>query len=296
MLGIALINVCIENQVEVLAIIRKNSFNRNRIPLSELVTILECDLSEMSSYLLDDRIGYDAFYHFAWECTDNISRNNVVAQSRNISYTLDAVKFSHLIGCKKFIGVGSQAEYGRVSGIITPNEKVNPDSAYGTSKYAASRLSGILCEQMGIDFIWTRVFSTYGVNDMPSTMIMYCIEQLLKGEKPKLTKCEQIWDYLNCNDAGNAFYLIGDIGKSQTVYHIGSGKARPLLEYIYIIRDIIDKNLPVGIGEREYAANQVMYLCPDISRLENDTGFIPKISFEQGIAETIDWYRGMKKL
>ncbi|MGG1553516.1 NAD-dependent epimerase/dehydratase family protein [Paenibacillus ferrarius] len=291
MLGLALLKECINNNIEVIAIIRENSTKSELIPLSPYVKVVQCDLKNLSSCILPENGNYDAFYHFAWECTDNKSRNYVEAQDINIGYTLDAVKFAHKYGCKKFVGAGSQAEYGRVDGKISTDMRVAPDSAYGVAKYAAGRMSAILSQQLGIEFIWTRIFSTYGINDMPSTMIMYCIDSLLKQQKPILTRCEQVWDYLNCKDAGRAFYLIGEKGKDQAVYNIGSGSPHTLLEYVYEIRDAIDKNLEVGIGEKEYAHKQVMHLCADITNLMYDTGFAPAITFKEGIRETIEWYK-----
>jgi nucleoside-diphosphate-sugar epimerase len=96
---------------------------------------------------------------------------------------------------------------------------------------------------------------------------------------------------LNCRDAAKAFYLIGNKGRSGTIYNIGSGKTRQLSEYVLAIRDLIDPSLPLGIGERMYASMQVMHLCPDISNLQVDTNFVPSVSFEEGIRETIGWYR-----
>jgi len=290
MLGLALINECIANGTAVHAVVRRGTVKRYRLPTSNLLQIVECNLDELSTLCIDE-YGFDTYYHFAWEATDNKSRNIVEAQNRNIIYTLDAVRHAFRIGSCKFIGAGSQAEYGLVSGSISPDLKVFPNSAYGIAKYAAGRLASILCEQLGLQFIWTRVFSIYGVGDMSNTMIMYVIDTLLRGEKPLLTSCEQKWDYLNCKDAARAFYLLGLKGKSQTVYNIGSGATKPLIGYVNLIRNTIDRNLSLGIGELPYAANQVMHLCADITNLTQDTGFKPMMTFEDGIKETVNWYK-----
>jgi nucleoside-diphosphate-sugar epimerase len=290
MLGLALVNECIANNTYVLAIIRKNSVKRCILPKSELVTVVESDISELKCLAVDSQRSCDTFYHFAWEATGGSQRNDVLAQNRNIGYTLDAVQLAHRLGCGLFIGAGSQAEYGRVEGKISPNMNVSPDSAYGAAKYAAGKLAAIYAGQLGMECIWTRVFSTYGIHDMPSTMIMYCIDSLLKGEKPLLTKCEQQWDYLNCRDAARAFYLLGEKKKHHKIYNIGSGFTRPLSDYVHIIRDIIDPTLHLGIGECDYVPEQVMHLSPDIANLVDDTGFQPKIGFAEGIREIIEWY------
>ena len=68
-----------------------------------------------------------------------------------------------------------------------------------------------------------------------------------------------------------------------------ASEATELKNYIYILRDVIDPNLPLGLGEIPYSPLQVMHLEADISDLQQDTGFMPRYSFEKGIQETIEW-------
>ena len=282
MIGVALIEECIKNNVEVLAIVRKNSPNKKRIPMSPLVEVIECDLKNLKNINVDSQ-KYDTFFHVAWDCTMKKYRNDPYRQLDNLYHTLDAVELAHKMQCKTFVGTGSQAEYGRVKGVIYPESSVNPETAYGIAKYSACKLSLLLCEKYRIKHIWTRIFSIYGPHDNSQTMIMYAITKLLNKEKPIFTKSEQLWDYLYSSDAGRALYLLGQKGKDKSVYCIASGVAKPLYEYIYKIRDSIDKDLPIGIGEIEYNEKQVMNLCASIDSLVKDTGFKPKISFKEGI-------------
>ncbi|MGL5353198.1 MAG: NAD-dependent epimerase/dehydratase family protein [Clostridium sp.] len=295
MLGVALINECIVKNTMVLAIIRKNSSNSNRIPKSPLVTVIECGLNELSKVLdtksqlnIEDLDNFDAFYHFGWESTTRELRNNPKSQLINVDYTLDAVDLAQKLGCKLFIGAGSQAEYGLVENTISPHTSVNPLTAYGVSKYTAFKLSAIKCAEFNMKHVWTRIFSVYGPNDNNTTMISTLIDKLLKGEKPALTLCEQKWDYLYCGDAARAFYLIGEKGIDKSIYCIGSGTAKHLSEYITEIRDLINKDLPLGIGDIPYGKNQIMNLCANITNLKADTGFTPIYSFEDGIKKTLE--------
>ena len=98
-----------------------------------------------------------------------------------------------------------------------------------------------------------------------------------------------MWDYLYSEDAARALYLLGQKGRDGRTYCIGSGQARPLREYIEMLRDAINPALPLGIGEVPYGENQVMYLCADISDLTRDTGFVPEVTFEEGIRRTIEY-------
>lgn len=290
-IGIALINVLIQQNVRVIAVVRPGSARENRIPESELVTKVFCDLSELNR--LPDMVpdGADIFYHFGWDGTFGNSRNNMFGQNLNIKYSLDAVEAAAKMGCKKFIGAGSQAEYGRVEGSLSGTVPVFPENGYGMAKLCAGQMTRVMCEEKGIDHIWTRILSIYGPYDGSKTMVMSTIYKLLKGEKPSCTAGEQKWDYLYSKDAARAMYLLGEKGRSGKVYCIGSGQVKPLKAYIEAIRNETAPEAEIGFGEVPYSPKQVMYLCADITDLKNDTGFEPQYTFEQGIKETVMWCR-----
>lgn len=288
-IGIALIQTLIENNIKVTAVCHRGSDRISRIPVSENVRVVECNLDEIRTLpeMLDEQ--YDIFYHFAWACTIGDSRNNIDAQLKNIQYTIDAVEAAKELGCKRFIGAGSQAEYGRYNGKLNATVPTFPENGYGIAKLCAGQLSRIRCEQLGMEHIWTRILSVYGPYDGEKTMIISIIRQLLNGQKPSCTKGEQIWDYIYSKDAAMALYLLGEKGKHGKIYCIGSGAEIPLGDYIREIRDIIDPQLAIGFGDVPYSSGQVMHLSADISELTSDTGFCPQVSFRQGIQETIDW-------
>ncbi|MGE7690576.1 NAD-dependent epimerase/dehydratase family protein [Lysinibacillus sp. NPDC097214] len=284
-IGLALINQCLEKNIEVLAICRKGSKGIDKIPKSKYVKVVECDLSDLSSFNYDSK--YEVFYHFAWEGTIGAGRNDMYLQNRNVKYTLDAVHLADRLGCTKFIGAGSQAEYGRVNGDIYPTTPTLPENGYGVAKLCAGQMSRILCQQMHMEHIWTRIFSVYGPNDDEQTMIMSTINKLLKGIVPQFTKGEQMWDYLFSEDAANALYLLGINGIGGKVYCLGSGQTKPLYEYIYEIRNQIDPNFQIELGGIPYSNNQVMYLRANIDDLKKDVGFVPSIDFTNGTSRII---------
>lgn len=296
MMGIALIEQCIKNGVHVTAVSRRNSSNLKRLPKSSLIEIVECDLEEIEKLSEMCSKDFDVFYHFAWEATGKKERMDPILQNKNVTTSLKSVKVAKELGCHTFIGAGSQAEYGRVDKEkISPDTPINPDMAYGIAKYSACRLTQIYAEQLGINHIWGRIFSVYGIWDNEGTMVKTTIDKLLNNEKTAFTNGEQTWDYLYSEDAGRAFYLMGLKGKNRSIYCVGNGVARPLYEYIKIIGNILSPKAELGIGEVPYSPNQVMNLCADISSLTMDTGFTPEYSFEKGIKKTIQWQKELWK-
>ena len=100
-----------------------------------------------------------------------------------------------------------------------------------------------------------------------------------------------MWDFLYVSDVVRALRLIGERGVSENVYGIGSGQFRPLKEYIMQIRDIIDPSLELGIGEVPSLTNKSFSSCVNIYELVRDTGFQSKVSFEEGIRRTVDYWK-----
>lgn len=74
-------------------------------------------------------------------------------------------------------------------------------------------------------------------------------------------------------------------------YAVGHGDNWPLYKYIELIHNYIDRKLPMGIGELPYANNTLPSSCIDLSRIYRDTGFMPKVNFEEGIKKVIDTIR-----
>lgn len=286
-IGIALIHELISNGIEVLVFCRKGSKRNSQIPNHDLVTKCNCNLSELKDVQNSTGKNYDVFYHFAWEGTTGVARNDMYLQNMNVKYALDAVALAHRFGCKLFVGAGSQAEYGRFEGVLQPNTPVFPEMGYGYAKLCAGQMTREYAHQLGMKHIWTRILSVYGPNDGSQSMVMSTICKLKNNEVPKFTKGEQMWDYLYSGDAAQAFYLLGNNGVDGKTYVLGSGQAHPLKEYIEMIRDIVNPNSRVDIGALPYGDKQVMHLQADITELQKDTGFMPCTNFKEGIKNII---------
>ena len=251
--GTALCKLLAQEQITVWAVVRPESKRSGHLKEIDGVHIISCDASQLSQL---SGIEADAFFHLAWAKTTGQGRNDMPAQIRNIQYTIDAVYAASRLGCRVFIGAGSQAEYGRVEHALTPDTPCFPENGYGMAKLCAGQMSRTECEKLGIEHIWPRILSVYGPHDGMGSMVSSVIRTLLKGECPALTAWEQIWDFLYADDAARALYLLALYGKSGAVYPLGSGQARSLKDYITMLRDAIDPSLLLGFGEFPMAINR----------------------------------------
>lgn len=285
MIGSSVAKCAIERGMDVLCIIRKGTSRLGNLPKSERLAVIYADISEYAD--LDVSDCYDVFYHLAWEKTSVALRDDADTQVANIGNALGAVRLAKRLGCGKFIGAGSQAEYGVAARPLSPETPVNPESGYGVAKYAAGKLCRLLCTQLGLTFNWVRILSVYGPMDGAHTLIMYAIRELLTGRSPEFTKCEQVWDYLYSDDAAAALLAIGAKGVDGKTYPLGSGQARRLSEYLEALRDVVNPTGVLQFGKKEYYPHQPMHLCADISELTADTGWRPEVSFEEGVRRIV---------
>ena len=315
-IGLALIDKCIEQGTDAYVFVRKDSERIARIPEHPLVHKIYCALDEMKDFEIigngsgcirvfrltdardEDKVynipELDVFYHFAWmKAFGAEARDDLKTQIRNIEYAIDSVELAKRLGCKKYIGAGSQAEYGRKNEPLRAETCCDPENGYGMAKLAAGQMTRLQCEKLGMEHIWTRVLSVYGPGDGEGTLVMSVIRDALDGKDPECTKAEQIWDYLYSKDAGEVFYALGERGFHGKTYVVGSGKSRPLRDYIDdICRVCLEtddrKTVRPRYGAKPYGAKQVMHLEADISELVEDTGYSPQTPFNTGIRETVE--------
>lgn len=287
MLGVATIKNCISKKISVLAFVRKGSSKIERLPSSPLVKIVECDLAQMKDFD-GDKLSADVFIHFGWAFTDKTGRNDVSKQLENVQYTIDAVHLAKKLGCRRFVGAGSQAEYGTPNVILKADTPVNPLIPYGVAKYAAGRLSAIECRKEGLEYNWVRILSVYGTNDLPGTLISQLICNAKNNIPMGLSGCEQTWDYLFEDDAGRAFVAIAEKGVNGKVYNLGSGVGRKLKDFVQDVIDVVNPDYVPEYGQYSYSVTQPFMLQADVSNLVDDVNWSAKIKFMDGIARILD--------
>lgn len=295
MIGQALLKELLEQDYQVTGILRKDSPKEKRIreqfaDYGDHLKLVCCDLNELAELKLPDS---EIFFHLAWAGTTGASRDDMYLQNENIRTTLDAAALAARSSCSCFVGAGSQAEYGKTEAALTADTPTFPTTGYGMAKLCAGQMSRKYCAARKIRHVWARILSVYGPGNVESSMVMSAIRAFQSGSAAKFTKAEQQWDYLYTADAARALRLMGEKGKDGAIYPLGSGQVQALAQYIRQIREIVAPEAEMQLGAIPYAPGQPMYLRADISQLTADTGFLPEISFEEGIQKL--WKQIQKK-
>jgi UDP-glucose 4-epimerase len=276
--------------VEVALLVRPQSNLWRLQPLPKHARLIHGDLQQLPASEINS-FAPDTIIHAAWQGVTNQHRNDPSQISANLDPILRLVELAQVAGARHFVGLGSQAEYGPLNKKISENDATNPTTLYGATKLAACHLTRQLCAQSNIRWAWLRVFSTYGPMEDLTWMIPYLIRSLLRGERPALTACEQLWDFLYGPDAADAICSVALTPGATGIFNLGSGYAEPLRKIVETLRDAIDPKLPLGIGEVPYRPDQVMHLEADITRLTQATGWKPITSLDEGLKKTVAWHK-----
>jgi nucleoside-diphosphate-sugar epimerase len=186
------------------------------------------------------------------------------------------------------IGVGSQAELGPVSNRITENLPDNPTTEYGKAKVAARKIIQSSLAGSKTRFAWLRIFSTYGPCDTDTWLIPQLIDTLTKGEVMDLTEGEQEWSYLHAFDLARAFEAVIESESTSGIVNVGNPQTVILKEAVQVVADQLGAQGLLGFGKLAYRPDQVMKLEPACESL-TAIGWKPIVSFENGIAQTIQW-------
>lgn len=287
-LGSHLVRFLSESGYNVYALVIPNSPTKYRIEGLDRVKIIECDLRKYEAVINELPNQPKAFFHFAWAGVTPDSRKSLAIQEENISLSLKAVDLAYAIQTEKFIFPGSTMEYSYSGQSINRNTAPSPQNAYGSVKIAAKYLCEEMCREYGISFIYVVISGIYSEDRTDNNVIYYAISSLLKGETPRFTKLEQLWDYVHINDVVEAMLKVVEHGKSGGFYPIGHGDNWPLANYILMIRDIINPNAKLAIGVLPYDNNVLPMSCVDMTESKQDLCYSPKIDFKTGITLVIN--------
>lgn len=287
-IGSWLVKEFLNNNTEVIMLVRSR-LSKNDIQICPKLKVIVYNTKEYDDLKIGNN-SIDAFYHLAWGGVSTELKNDSILQVDNISFSLRMLEYSSEIGAKRFIGIGTVAEYAFCEGIMDLSAKQTPNDMYGAAKTATHYMLETRARILGIPFNWAVIPSTFGEGRRDNNIITYTITSLLKRERTRYGYLQQMWDFLYVGEVVRALRLIGEKGQENKTYGIGSGVFRPLKDYILAIRDIINPTMELGIGEIPAYSDKVFSSCVSIYDLTKDTGFTPEVSFDEGIRRTIPFY------
>jgi len=291
--GAAVVREAVRGGHEVFGTVRPGGSDARLVDIASHFRLISTDLRNPAQVTATMReLRPDAVVHVAWSGVNNRDRLERLQITDNIEASCHLLEASVEAGVSKFVGLGSQGEYGPFDRKITEQDLPSPTTLYGASKLAVHYLTRQLAAQAGISYAWMRLFSAYGPRDNPVWLIPSLIQEMLAGRRPKTTLGEQSWDYLFIDDIANAIVAVSTSGTAEGTFNLGSGRPIRVRSVIEKIRDLIAPQMQLVFGEIPYRADQVWHMEADIARLRTEVGWVPNTDIDAGLAATVQWFRG----
>lgn len=290
-IGTALCRALSDEGVNIIAIVRNEEEEIESIIDIPNLQVVYCDLADfrnLSKYVKDRDV--DVLFHLAWVGSAGPLRGDSDVQINNVQYTCDTVRACQELECKRFVFASSIMEY-EIEAVMSTDVAPNINTLYSSAKIAADYMARTVAASMGIDYIRAVISNIYGPGETSPRLINTSLRKLIKGEHCAFSTGEQIYDFIYITDAAKMFVEIGKKGISNRTYYIGSQNPKPLKEFLCEMRDQVNPEIEIGLGEIPFNGITLTYQEFDVNAVKNDTGFVPMVSFAQGIQNTIEWIR-----
>jgi dTDP-glucose 4,6-dehydratase len=245
---------------------------------------------ELAKKLMQDA---DQVVHFAAEShVDRSIEGGSEFVSTNVMGTqvlLDAAKSTNI---KRFVHVSTDEVYGSISeGSWPEDHPLLPNSPYSASKAGSDLLVRAYNRTHKLDTVITRCSNNYGQYQFPEKVMPLFITNIIEGKKvPLYGNGLNVRDWLHVDDHCRGIALALTKGRSGEVYNIGGGTELTNVELTHKILKAM------GVGKEfiqpvEDRKGHDLRYSVDISKINKELGYSPQVNFEDGLQQTIDWYK-----
>ena len=234
---------------------------------------------------------FECFFHLAWAGTSGPARADYDIQLNNVKLACDYIKLCREVGCKRVVYASSINEMETYEYIQSDDIEPAGGYIYGTGKLAAHLMGETVAKLNDVEFIPVIITNIYGVGEKSARMIYTSIKKLINKEHCSFTAGYQTYDFIYITDAINSIIEVAEKGKAFNRYYIGSGEPKPLREFLMKMRDIVDPDAEIGLGDIPFKGVDISYKQFDLKKVERDTGYVNQVPFAKGIAMTAEYIR-----
>jgi len=228
--------------------------------------------------------------HLAWITTPG----KYLQSTENLlwlQHSLFLVESFAAAGGKRTVITGTCLEYDLSDGVLDEESTpLRPATPYGAAKLGLHTALQQSAADLGISVGWARLFFLYGPYERPERLVPYVISQLLKGEPAEVTAGRQERDYLHVRDAAEAITAFLD-ADDEGALNVGSGRTVPVGRIVDTVGDIIGRPDLISRRVRSGSEEEAAVIQADITRLRRLLDWSPSIDLEEGLRETVEWWR-----
>ena len=202
-----------------------------------------------------------------------------------------------------FYHISTDEVYGSLplgGGTFTEETRYDPHSPYSASKASSDHFVRAFHDTYGLPTVISNCSNNYGPFQFPETPIPLIINNIKHGRPlPVYGKGENVRDWLFVEDHARAIDLIFHQGQPGETYNIGGGNEWRNIDIVRLLVKIVDESLgrPAGESEKlitfvtDRAGHDLRYAI-DATKIRNELGWKPEVTFEEGIRMTVKWYLG----
>lgn len=225
-------------------------------------------------------------------------RTNVMGTVNLLDAARDAWKND--LDNKRFYHISTDEVYGSLgeTGLFTEKTPYSPNSPYSASKAASDHFVRAYGETYGLPLIISNCSNNYGPNQFPEKLIPLFIHNIVEGKPlPVYGKGINTRDWLYVLDHAAAIDLLFHRGRTGETYNIGGFNEWKNIDLVRLLCKLMDEKLkrPPGTSEglisfvTDRAGHDLRYAI-DASKIREELGWEPSVTFEEGLGRTIDWY------
>jgi NAD dependent epimerase/dehydratase len=221
----------------------------------------------------------------------------------NVNGALNVAKACLRHGTKRLVHTSTSEVYGTARFVpITEEHPLQPQSPYSASKIAADMLVESFHRSFGLPAVTLRPFNTFGPRQSLRAVLPTIAAQLLAGQtRLRLGNLSPTRDFNFVTDTVEAFIAIAtdpDDGVHGQVFNTGTGKEISIRDAAVTIGKVVgaDVSFEVEAERQRPDKSEVERLLSDASKLTRQTGWTPKVEFEEGIRRLVDWMRDRPNL
>lgn len=255
-----------------------------------------CDTELVTKLIKEHEI--DGIINFAAEShVDRSIEGPEIFIETNITGTLNLLQCAKVFGVERFLQVSTDEVYGSlgVDGMFTESTTIKPNSPYSASKASADHLVHAFHHTFGMNCVITRCSNNYGPYQFPEKMVPLCINNARKGNKiPVYGDGLQIRDWLFVHDHCTAIWKVFNKAESGEVFNVGGLNEKTNMELVKTILHLVgaDESLITFVKDRP--GHDRRYAI-DSSKIMNNLGWKPSVTFEEGMEKTVKWYLDHQK-
>jgi dTDP-glucose 4,6-dehydratase len=255
---------------------------------------VRADITEPEAVERVMRIGVGSVVHFAAEShVDRSIQDSGPFVRTNVLGTQVLLDAARRCGVERFVHVSTDEVYGSLgsTGAFTEETPLAPNSPYAASKAAADLLVRSYAHTFGLPAVITRCSNNYGPYQFPEKLIPLFISNLLRDEQvPVYGDGQNVRDWIHVRDHCAGVHRVWKAGRVGEVYNIGGRCERTNLELTYALLESLGKPRSLIRYVKDRPGHDRRYAI-DCSKIERELGWCPAIRFEEGLWQTIAWYR-----